>query len=128
MLNRRPLHAPLCRQSLEILERRLAQREEGCPWVFPAVKTFRYSTNKSGHVRLMSAALRLNTGLQITVHGLRRTFITTARRLKIFEDADRLTNHVDSTVSGRHYDGTDVEDLRKPLQTIASELERLMKG
>ncbi len=125
--NRRPLHAPLCRQSLEILKRRLAQREEGCPWVFPAVKTFRYSTNKTGHVRLMSAALRLNTGLQITVHGLRRTFITTARRLKIFEDADRLTNHVDSSISGRHYDATDVEDLRKPLQTIATELERLMK-
>ena len=125
--NRRPLHAPLCRQSLEILERRLAQREEGCPWVFPAVKTVRYSTNKTGHVRLMATAIKLNTGLQLTVHGLRRTFITTARRLKIFKDADRLTNHEDSSMSGRHYDGTDVEDLRRPLQTIASELERLMK-
>ncbi|MBJ6749018.1 tyrosine-type recombinase/integrase [Geomonas anaerohicana] len=125
--NRRPLYAPLCRQSLEILERRLAQREEGCPFVFPAVKTVRYSTNKTGHVRLMATALKLNTGLNITVHGLRRTFITTARRLKIFEDADRLTNHVDSTISGRHYDATDVEDLRRPLQTIAGELERLMK-
>lgn len=125
--NRRPLYAPLCRQSLEILERRLAQREEGCPFVFPAVKTVRYSTNKTGHVRLMATALKLNTGLNITVHGLRRTFITTARRLKIFEDADRLTNHVDSSISGRHYDATDVEDLRRPLQTVASELERLMK-
>ncbi len=125
--NRRPLYAPLCRQSLEILERRLAQREEGCPFVFPAVKTVRYSTNKTGHVRLMATALKLNTGLDITVHGLRRTFITTARRLKIFEDADRLTNHVDSSISGRHYDATDVEDLRRPLQTIANELERLMK-
>jgi len=91
------------------------------------VKTFRFSTNKTGHVRLISTALRLNTGLDIMVHGLRQTFITTARRLKIFKDADRLTNHVDSTMSGRHYDGTDVEDLRRPLQTIASELERLMK-
>ncbi len=99
---------------------------DGPLWVFPAVKTVRYSTNKTGHVRLMAAALKLNTGLNITVHGLRRTFITTARRLKIFEDADRLTNHVDSTISGRHYDATDVEDLRQPLQTIANELERLM--
>jgi len=93
-----------------------------------ALKSFHYSTNKTGHVRLMATALRLNTGLDITVHGLRRTFITTARRLKIFEDADRLTNHVDSSISGRHYDGTDVEDLRRPLQTIASELERLLGG
>jgi len=30
-------------------------------------------------------------------------------------------------MSGKHYYGTDVEDLRRPLQTIASELERLMK-
>ncbi|MDA8428212.1 MAG: hypothetical protein M0T70_03050 [Geobacteraceae bacterium] len=37
------------------------------------------------------------SSLSLTVHGLRRTFITTARRLKIFEDADRLTNHVDSS-------------------------------
>ncbi|QWV93740.1 tyrosine-type recombinase/integrase [Geomonas oryzisoli] len=124
--NRRPLYTPLCRQSLEILERRLAQREEGCPWAFPAVKTVRYSTNKTGHVRLMAAALRLYTGLDITVHGLRRAFITMARRLKIFEDADRLTNHVDSTIAGRRYDATDVEDLRRPLQTIANELERQM--
>lgn len=75
----------------------------------------------------MSAALKLNTGLPITVHGLRRTFVTTARRLKIFEDADRLTNHVDSSISGRHYDATGVDDLRQPLQVIANEIERLMK-
>ena len=125
--NRRALHVPLCRQSMAILERRRTGNPEDSPWVFPSIKTFRYSTNKTGHVRLMAASLRLNTGLPITVHGLRRTFITTARRLKIFEDADRLTNHVDSSISGRHYDATGVEDLRQPLQVIANELERLMK-
>lgn len=68
----------------------------------------------------------MKTGLNITVHGLRRTFITTARKMKIFEDADRLTNHVDASISGRHYDGTSVDDLRQPLQTIANEIERRM--
>ena len=125
--NRRPLHVPLSRQSLAILEKRRAGNPEDSPWVFPSIKTIRYSTNKSGHIRLMAAALRLHTGLPITVHGLRRTFITTARRLKIFEDADRLTNHADSSISGRHYDATGVDDLRQPLQVIANELERLMK-
>lgn len=125
--NRRPLHVPLCRQSLAILEQRRTLNPEDSPWVFPSIRTFRHSTNKTGHIRLMAASLRLNTGLPITVHGLRRTFITTARRLKIFEDADRLTNHVDSSISGRHYDATGVDDLRQPLQVIANELERLMK-
>ena len=125
--NRETLYVPLCRQSLAILTRRRDQNPEGIEWVFPSIpKLFHHSTNKTGHVRLMAAALKLNTKLDITVHGLRRTFITTARKLKIFEDADRLTNHVDSSISGRHYDGTDVDDLRLPLQTIANEIERLM--
>ena len=124
--NRRPLRVPLCRQSRDILEEKLARNPEDSPWFFPSIKTFRHSTNKTGHIRLMAASLRYNTGLAITDHGLRRTFITTARQLKIFEDADRLTNHVDNSISGRHYDATGVEDLRQPLQTIANELERLM--
>ena len=125
--NRQTLHIPLCRQSLEILTRRFGENPHGCGWVFPSLPTLRrHSTNKTGHVRLMANALKLNTKLDITVHGLRRTFITTARRLKIFEDTDRLTNHVDSSISGRHYDCTDVEDLRQPLQAIANEIERLM--
>jgi integrase len=74
----------------------------------------------------MAAELKAKTGLDITIHGLRRSFITTARRLKIFEDADRLTNHVDASISGKHYDGTGVDDLRQPLQVIVNEIERLM--
>jgi len=125
--NRLALHVPLCRQSMAVLIRRLDQNPVGFEWVFPSIPTIlRHSTNKTGHVRLMAASLKLHTKLDITVQGLRRTFITTARKLKIFEDAERLTNHVDSSVTGRHYDGTDVEDLRRPLQTIANEIERLM--
>lgn len=123
--NRNPLHVPLSRQSLAILKRRKEQNPEGSPFVFPSLPRPQ-CLNKTGHVRLMAAELRAKTGLQITVHGLRRTFITTARRLKIFEDAERLTNHVDNTVTGKHYDGTDVNDLRQPLQAICNEIERLM--
>jgi len=123
--NRQALHLPLCRQTLAILRRRQEQNPEGTLWVFPSLSQT-HSHNKTGHVRLMAAALKAKTGLNITVHGLRRTFITTARKLKIFEDADRLTNHIDSSISGKHYDGTGIDDLLQPLQTIANEIERLM--
>lgn len=124
--NRKPLHVPLCRQSLAILKRRQEENPAGNLFVFPSLPRAQ-CLNKTGHVRLMSAELKAKTGLDITIHGLRRSFITQARRLKIFEDADRLTNHVDASISGKHYDGTGVDDLLKPLQTIANEIERLMK-
>lgn len=121
--NRQTLHVPLSRQTVEILERRKTANFDDSPWVFPGQ---RKDLNKTGHTRMVSADLRARTGLRITIHALRRTFITTGRKLKIFEDTDRLTNHVDSSVSGRHYDQTGVDDLRKPLQIIANEIERLM--
>lgn len=121
--NRQTLNVPLSRQTVEILGRRKAANLEDSPWVFPGQ---RKDLNKTGHTRMVSADLRARTGLRITIHALRRTFITTGRKLKIFEDTDRLTNHVDGSVSGRHYDQTGVDDLRKPLQIIANEIERLM--
>lgn len=124
--NRQPLNVPLSRQSLAILTQRKERNPDDSSWVFPSLYRPQ-NLNKSGHVRLVSSDLRSRTGLKsITVHGLRRTFITTARKLKIFEDAERLTNHVDNTVTGRHYDGTGIDDLRAPLQKICNEMERLM--
>jgi len=121
--NRQTLNVPLSRQTLEILERRKAADLEESNWVFPSQ---RKDLNKTGHTRMVSADLRARTGLPITVHALRRTFITTGRKLKLFEDTDKLTNHIDSTVSGRHYDQTGVDDLRRSLQIIDNEIERLM--
>lgn len=123
--NRKPLCVPLSRQSYEILKHRKESAPEGNPFVFLSVPRPQ-CLNKTGHVRLMSAELKAKTGLDITVHALRRSFITTGRRLKLFNDTDRLTNHIDSTVTGKHYDGTDIEDLRHPLQVIDNEIERLM--
>lgn len=123
--NRTLFYAPLCRQSMAILNRRKEQNPEGYQFVFPSLPRPQ-CLNKTGHVRMVAAALKEKTGLSITVHGLRRSFITIGRKLKLFEDTDRLTNHIDSTVTGKHYDGTDVEDLREPLQRIANEIERLM--
>jgi len=115
---------PLSRQSLAILKRRLAQNPEGNPFAFPSLTA--HNPSKTGHVALKATLLQHHTGLRLTVHGLRRSFFTIGKKLRLHEEADRLTNHVDSTVTGKHYDGRDVDDLRQPLQAIANEMERLM--
>ena len=120
--NRRALHVPMSKQSYTILKRRQELAGQDNSFVFPAVS----SQSTTGHVALHPNTLRLATGLDITIHALRRTFITVGRRLKMFNDTDRLTNHIDSTVTGKHYDGTDIDDLRQPLQVIDNEIERLM--
>jgi len=52
----------------------------------------------------------------MTVHGLAAHVHHTGRKLKLFEDTERLTNHLDNSVTGRHYDGTSIDDLRQSLQ------------
>lgn len=122
--NREDLHVPLARQSLEIMRRRRQEVPDDNPWVFASC----HRLNKSGHVRLTASRLRDKTGLSMTVHGLRRSFITEGRKLKLAQDTDRLVNHIDSSVSGRHYDETEIEDFRSSLQTIADKMDSLMKG
>jgi len=124
--NRRTLHIPLSRQSLAILKRRKEMDPDSDVWVFPSAALSGVGTGNRKYVRLMASYLRRVTGLDITIHGLRRSFITIGRRLKRYEDTDRLTNHVDGTVSGKHYDRTGVEDIRETCQAIANEIERLM--
>jgi integrase len=119
------LHVPLSSQSVAILKRRLEANPEGCPFVFSTAKAY---LNKTGHVVLQSHAVKLRTGLPITIHGLRRSFVDIAdNKLKLRrEDVDRLINHVDSSVTGRHYSHKDIEDLREDLRKVCNEIERLM--
>lgn len=121
--NRQTLHVPLSTQTWEILSRRKELADEWNPYVFPTVRN---DIGKTGHVQLSPATLRGRTGLDLTIHALRRTFITIGRKLKLHADADKLTNHVDSSVAGKFYDATDVNDLRDSLQMIDNEIERLM--
>lgn len=120
--NREDLNIPLSRQAMAILERRKAKVPDGCKWVFPAIG----HKSKIGHATIRPEVIQQITGLDMTVHGMRRTFITVGRKLKRYEDTDRLTNHVDSSMSGKHYDETDIEDLRETCQMIGNEIERRM--
>jgi integrase len=120
--NREDLHIPLNRQAMAILERRKAQAGEGSTYVFPGI----ISSNKTGYATMRSDHLRAVTGLTLTIHALRRTFITTGRKLKRREDTDALTNHIDSSMAGKHYDETSIEDLRETTQMIGDTMERRM--
>jgi len=119
--NRHPLHIPLCSQVMAILQRRKDQAPEESEYVFPAIDERRH-----GHASMKAEVLAKVTGLKLTVHALRRTYITLGRKLKRYEDTDRLTNHVDGSVAGKHYDQTDFTDLRETCQMIGNEIEKLM--
>lgn len=121
--NRNELHIPLNRQAMAILKRRREVVDKDCPWVFCSTKG---AINKTGFTVMRSDNLKRVTGLDITVHALRRTFITIGRKLKRREDTDLLTNHIDSSMAGKHYDETTVDDLRETSQMIGNEIERLM--
>ncbi|MFZ4856324.1 MAG: tyrosine-type recombinase/integrase [Desulfuromonadaceae bacterium] len=119
--NRQDLNIPLSRQAMAIVTRRKELAQESDKWVFPSdIKC------KTGHASMKSDYLKKVTGLDLTIHALRRTFITVGRRLKRYEDTDRLTNHVDSSMAGKHYDETDIEDLRETANMIGNEIERRM--
>jgi len=114
---------PLSRQTIAILERRKAAMQEGDVWVFPS-ETGR---GKHGHLTLRADKIKTKTGLDITPHSLRRSFTTVGERLRLRrEDINLLTNHIDQSITGKHYSRIGVEDLRAPLQAIANEIERLM--
>lgn len=123
--NDTPLHVPLSSQSVVVLKRRQASNPEGCAYVFPTQKAH---LNKTGHIVLKSDALKMNTGLELSVHGLRRSFIDIAdNKIKLRrQDVDRLTNHIDASVTGKHYSHKDIDDLREDLKKVCNEIERLM--
>lgn len=114
---------PLCKQSMEIVNRRLEAKIEGCDFIFPSS----HGRSKTGHATLRAEILKAKTGLDLTVHGLRRTYITTGEKLRQRrQDINLLTGHIDGTITGKHYVKLSVEDLRITGQTIANEIERLM--
>lgn len=122
--NRHTLHVPVSRQALAILKHQRKIVADESSFVFSAVRNS--PADKTGHSCLRSDNLKKLTGLDITIHGLRRTFSTLGRKLKRFEDTSRLTNHIDSSVEGRHYDETGVNDLRETCQMICDTMDRYM--
>ncbi|MFZ2315830.1 MAG: tyrosine-type recombinase/integrase [Gammaproteobacteria bacterium] len=107
---------------VELFERRsqAAQSE----YVFPA-------SIGTGHIveprKTMLKVIEIS-GVEFTLHDLRRTFITTAESLDISSySLKRLLNHKNSNDVTAGYLVIDVERLRKPMQQITSYLLKSMK-
>lgn len=113
---------PLSDFLVEIIERRKAQKINS--YVFPA------DNGASGHLvdpRKALLKIRELSGIEFTIHDLRRTFITLAESLDIPVYAlKRLLNHKMSADVTAGYVIMDVERLRKPMQLITDTLLKLM--
>jgi integrase len=112
--NHEPHTLPLTIYLHDLLKRRI---DVSCnEYVFP-------SSGEGGYLvepRKQMAKIIEKTGIQFTVHDLRRTFITIAESLDIPAYAlKRLLNHkMDSSDVTAGYIITDVERLRRPMQQI----------
>jgi integrase len=122
--NRQNLHIPLNRQAMDVLTRRNAVTASD--FIFSQARSG--GKNRTGHIQLNSLTLKSKTGLDLTVHALRRTFENIGRnKLKRHADTSKLTNHIDSSVEGKHYDEVVIADLRETSQMIGDTIERYMK-
>ena len=102
----------------------LTQKEKAKnSYVFPG-------DGQAGHIiepRKQMAKVTRSTGVEFTVHDLRRTFITAAESIDISAYAlKRLMNHNMSGDVTAGYIMTDVERLRKPMQQITDYLLKCM--
>lgn len=112
-----PLSDYLCR----LLENR--KNEIPNDYVFPGSGIGGYIVEP----RRQMAKVTENTGINFTVHDLRRTFITIAESLDISAYAvKRLINHKMNNDVTAGYIVTDVERLRKPMQQITDYLLKCM--
>ena len=73
LIYKRSYTAPTSMQSRTILTRRQEAATEGQKYVFPKQGTW----NKHAHLMLRADNLKNKTGLDLSVHGLRRSFIAT---------------------------------------------------
>lgn len=119
----RHLDIPMSDFVLELLTKR---REIGLAgdWVFPA-------NSKSGHIEEPAFALntvREASGIRVSVHGLRRTFVTIAESCDIPAYALKgLVNHSLGSDVTAGYIIVNVERLREPMEKVAERLKELCK-
>ncbi len=116
-----PLNLPLSDFLADLLCQRWA-RNSGSPWVFPGSGT-------SGHlVETKKFVLRVSagSGVNFTLHDLRRTFITIAESLDVPHYAlKRLLNHrTNGDVTGG-YIVVNAERLREPVELVAQRILEL---
>lgn len=125
--NKRPHLVPLSALALDLIGHALKGNENA--FVFPS----RAGARRVGHIHresLSRAAYRLSRrlGEPWAAHDLRRSCATRLGELGASRFVmDRVLNHVDQSVTGKHYDLHDYEaEKREDLDKWAAEIERLV--
>ncbi|RLJ18637.1 integrase [bacterium endosymbiont of Escarpia laminata] len=117
--NREPLKLPLSDFVYELLMSRKAV-VEGSPFVFPG-------EGESGHLQEPRPQIKKvieRSGIDFTLHDLRRTFVTVADGLDISYSAlKRLVNHKTGNDVTEGYIISGVERLRSPMQRVTDFLK-----
>jgi integrase len=120
--SRRTLELPTSDLVYDLLRRRREVGDAG--WVFPA-------NSKSGHVeepRHFLDQVARATGIVVSVHDLRRTFVSVAESTEMSVYALKaLVNHAVGGDVTAGYVQHSVERLRVPAQRVADELRRLCR-
>lgn len=113
-----PLDLPLSGYLVDLLTDRKAAAGKS-PWVFP-------SSSECGHIvetKKFTDRVTARSGVEFTLHDLRRTFITIAESLDISHYAlKRMLNHKISGDVTAGYIVSDIERLRAPVAAVAARI------
>ncbi|MBY0354195.1 MAG: integrase family protein [Rickettsiales bacterium] len=122
--NGKSLELPISKPSVKLLK-----QQKVCAineWVFPS------ETSKSGHIvepKKVLANVRKLSGLEISTHDLRRTFLTVASGLNISQyTLKRIANHSTKNDVTSVYAIPGAEDLRVAMEMIADRVNERIKG
>ena len=120
--NREDHELPMSEPVWEILARRM---DEGGDWAFPGE-----TDGRIGEIRYWTNLVKANSGVEFTIHDLRRTFATIAESLDLSGyTLKRLLNHkINEADVTAGYLVTDVERLRGPMERIATRIAEIAGG
>lgn len=114
--NRQPHVLPLTDFLIELLKRRKKEVGKDSPYVFPGEGVKGYLNEPRKQMQRVTQ----ESGVEFTLHDLRRTFITIAESLDISAYAlKRLANHKMASDVTAGYIISDVERLREPMNRIS---------
>lgn len=118
--NREPHTLPLPDYVFDLLKRRRENRDPENPYVFPGSGgKYQYIIEPKAQIQKVIKS----SGIQFTLHDLRRTFASIAEGLDIpYYALKRLVNHKMGNDVTAGYIVSDPERLRKPMQLITDKI------
>jgi integrase len=123
--NHDPLDLPLCQFLVDLIAQR-RERVAQSEWVFPS------RNSSTGHIQeVKSFVYRIvgASGIEFSLHDLRRSFVTVAESLDINTySLKRLLNHRTNADVTHGYVIGNVERLRGPVERVAARILELVNG